>query len=116
MEPDGCDIVIVEQSVITTADTTVLTSVLEEVTLAKTDISADKWRGKPLSEMYSLFNPECKQLLNIEPGRNHTVLFKVCHNKNKLRMSFFNLKKTNVLTGFNIIWIQYYSRTPSCKI
>nr|CAH0106658.1 unnamed protein product [Daphnia galeata] len=77
MEPDGCDIVIVEQSVITTADTTVLTSVLEEVTLAKTDISADKWRGKPLSEMYSLFNPECKQLLNIEPGRNHTVLFKV---------------------------------------
>ena len=77
MEPDECDVVVVEQqSLITTTDTTVLTSAVE-VTLVETTI--EKWRGKPLSEMYNLFNAGCNQLLNIEPGRSHTVLFKVCN-------------------------------------
>ncbi|XP_046631255.1 poly(ADP-ribose) glycohydrolase-like [Daphnia pulicaria] len=76
MEPDECDVVIVEQSVIATVDTTIVTSVLGEQ-WAETEISSFKWKGKPLSEMYNLFDPECKQLHSIEPGRTHTVLFKV---------------------------------------
>ncbi len=80
MEPDECDVIIVEQSVIATVDTTILTSVLGEPR-AETEISTVKWKGKPLSEMYSLFHSECKQLLSIEPGRTHTVLFKVCHKR-----------------------------------
>jgi hypothetical protein len=80
MEPDECDVVIVEQSVIATVDTTIVTSVLGEQ-WAETEISSFKWKGKPLSEMYNLFDPECKQLHSIEPGRTHTVLFKVCHKR-----------------------------------
>lgn len=76
MEPDECDVVIVEQSVIAAVDTTILTSVLGEQ-WAETEISTVKWKGKPLSEMYNLFHLECKQLLSIDPGRTHTVLFKV---------------------------------------
>jgi len=108
MEPDECDVVIVEQSVIATVDTTTLTSVLE-VTLAETEISTVKWRGKPLSEMYSLFNPECKQLLNIEPGRTHTVLFKVCQKKTVDVICNKKIIALLLLLGFNTISTWCYS-------
>ncbi|XP_032792418.2 poly(ADP-ribose) glycohydrolase [Daphnia magna] len=67
IEPEEDGITIVEQSITTT---TTYSSELQN------DNSTEKsWKGKPLTEMPSLFLQKCVQLSDIKPGRDHTVLF-----------------------------------------
>ncbi len=76
MEPES-DVVITHQSItsVSTTDETIMFATAEVLSVELTEDKHGK--GKPLSKMYNLFHSECKELLKIEPGRTHTVLFKV---------------------------------------
>lgn len=68
---DQRSITIHEQTAITANSVEVVSCVLEE-SLIKS------WKGKPLSQMNSLLKAECQlELIKLEPGRSHTILFKV---------------------------------------
>ena len=80
MEPECDEIVITQQSItsISTCEEITVVASAEAASMIEQKSPEDKHgKGKPLSKMHSLFNPECKELKKIEPGRTHTVLFKV---------------------------------------
>lgn len=81
MEPEcqtSGQTILAHQSITTSEETTVYESSLEVITsFERKSTSFEEWKGKPLSEMNSLFNPVCQEAGKVEPGRVHTVLFKV---------------------------------------
>lgn len=68
---------IAEQSTATFEETSAYTSTTEILAVYEEKKISEDWKGKPLSEMNNLFNTSCKELVKIEPGRTHTILFKV---------------------------------------
>lgn len=79
MEPEPeCQTIVTSQTITTISEeTAVCASSLEVISFERK--STEEWKGKPLSEMNSLFNSECQESVKIEPGRAHTVLFKVIY-------------------------------------